>query len=399
MMPFNRKQIFSYFKSSEGRLYILIGCVWGYSLLGLANALFLRIPGLADMGPYARDIVIVIAILFSLKAIFSHLQKSDFVFLFLFFVFYLFQFLIHPENSQGLSDNFFTVFMVAFPMYFLGCTYDISKLYNFLLVISISTILYFAFFSFVYSRMVGSVMETGGYLMGPAYDLLPSLLFVLWHFMRKRGFIYLILFLLGLMTLLSYGVRGPIVCVGAFIVTYLLFSERKRWWLILLTIAVSVLVYYYFEWMVMFLDGFFSLTGRSTRLTEKVFTETLDDDSGRGSIIRILKRQLNDGDKISYGIFGSYKYVGGYAHRIQWDFWFSFGYIFGSFIMLALAIVFIKGMKKCDTSEERGFWILLMCNSIVALMFSGSYIISGPFFLFLGYCISRLRNNQLKIIK
>jgi len=398
MKWFNINYISKYFQNSEGRLYILIGCVWGFSLLGIANAIFLRIPGLNIIGPYARNIIVVVFVLLSYKALLSHIRPNDILFYFIFLFFYLIQFIIHPENQQELLEYFFSIFIFTFPVYFIGCTIDINKLDKFFLVISICNILITGVHVFFFSESI-EVESEKGYTMGVSYSFLPSVLYSLWYYLRNRGLFYLLTTLIGILLLFSFGTRGPVVCVIVFIIFYLLLSNgKKKWWMLLSVLLFSFVIYKYFELIIVFMDNLFSITGRSTRITNQIIYETVDNDSGRGTIIEVLRGLLNGGEKLSYGIFGSYKYVDGYAHRIYWDFWFSYGYLFGTIFMLILSFVFIRGLRKCNTIEERGFWILLLCISIVALMFSDCYIFNSPFYLFLGYCVSRIRNEQLKTI-
>lgn len=400
MKNYNSNQITSLFKGPDSWFNALLGCVWGYHLLVVINAAFLRLPGLNVVGDYARDIVIFVIFLFAFKAFSKRVHPKDIIFCFIFLIFYLFQFVIHPENQQDLSDNMFLVFGVALPMYFIGYVLNIDKLYNYLLVISIVCILFNGFLSFIYSPNTGRESSQFSYSMGTAYRMLPHVLFVFGHFYKTRKIYALAIFILGLLLEFSYGTRGPIVCVACFVVFLVVSStSKKNWWVLLLVIAAAGFAMVYFDWIVIFLDRFLSSMGSSTRLTNKVYTDTLDDDSGRGAIINKLKGLLDTGDQLSYGIFGSYKYVDGYAHRFYWDFWFSFGYIGGTILMLVFALLFNKGRKKCITSEEKVFWLLLFCNSIIGLLFSSSWIISGPFYLFLGYCVSRIRNHKSELIE
>lgn len=395
MKIFKSNNIAGFFKGEEGWLNLLLGCVWGFPLLVIINAIFVRLPGLNEIGGYARDFFIFVIFLLSFRALQKRILLKDIIFCFLFFVFYLVQFIIYPENQEYLLENMSLVFLVALPMYFIGYALDINKLYNLLLAFSIGCILFHGFLSFIYMAGAGNDIDNGSHSMGIAYRMLPHVLYVFWHFSKTRNIYSLALFVLGLLLMFSYGTRGPMVCSAFFIVFLILTSGGwKKLWLIFLIVAAASFIVYYFDEIIFLLDAFFTDKG-GNRIISQIYNDSLDDDSGRSFIIENLRTRMNYGDEMSYGIFGSYRYVNTYAHRIYWDFWFSFGYIGGSIIMLVLAAIFVSGRKKCITSEEKVFWLLLFSNSIVGLMFSNCYIFDGTFYLFLGYCVSRIRNNKV----
>lgn len=386
--------------TSNGWLYILIGCVWASSLLGLANAVVLRLPVINFIGPYMRDIITVLAALFALKAIIKRLRGVDYFFYVVFLCFYLLQYILYPENGEYIWEYLPKVFLASVPIYFVGCTLDIKKLDKMLWILSVLCIAFSVFDNIIYERASanqGSAIEAGQYSMGAAYSILPHVLYVCWYLLRKINIVNILFFAAGLFMLLSYGTRGPIVCLLVFFVIYAVIFNKSRYrWVFLAVVAgIGYLLLANIEVIMLVLNDVFSNLGLSTRITQQFLMDTLDDDSGRSSIISTLKLLMSNDGKMAYGIFGSYRYVNGYAHRIYWDFWFSYGYIFGTVLILALCWLYYRGVKNCTSDIERGFWLLLLCNSIVGLMFSDCYIFNRWFYLLLGYCISRIRHTEL----
>ena len=80
------------------------------------------------------------------------------------------------------------------------------------------------------------------------------------------------------------------------------------------------------------------------------------------------------------------------AHRIDIDFLFSFGVIFGSALLFILFVLIVKAFIESNKTEK-GFLLILFCSSIVKLMFSGLYLFDTLFFLMLGFCISSIRKS------
>jgi hypothetical protein len=99
---------------------------------------------------------------------------------------------------------------------------------------------------------------------------------------------------------------------------------------------------------------------------------------------------------LGHGILGSYNYVSTYPHNIFVEFVFTFGWIPGIALLIAISTLILFAFYHAKT-EERGFLLLLLCATIVKLNFSSTFIDDALFFMLLGYCFQCIRAS--KIIK
>lgn len=97
-------------------------------------------------------------------------------------------------------------------------------------------------------------------------------------------------------------------------------------------------------------------------------------------------------DTFGYGLWGSYNYVQTYPHNLFLEFWFSFGYALGSFLLIGFFMMAFLSFRR-GNHLQRGFLLLLFCAVIVKLLMSGTFITDALFYLYLGYMI-RIINQE-----
>lgn len=392
-----RKYIFS----NEGLLYILIAFVWANPIVKIFNAVFLRIPILSEYGPYADIIVTTAIALLSFSAIIKHLRLQDLLIWLLLIFVYLLQF-IRPGLSdivnEQLTENAYLVLFWTIPMYFVGCILDINKVHKLLFWASVICICYFLYHNLFYERALDGSLE--GYKQHTSYDLLPHTVYCIYYCFTHRSKIGVLCALLALFLHISLGARGPLVCIFSFFAIYVAFFLKmihKK--LVIAIIAVcAILIVSNIELIALALSHIISDLGMSTRVIDKILFEEFADHDSRNDIINVLMDKMQTAGLFGYGLFGSWQYVGIYAHRIYVDFWFSFGYVLGTLIMIVLCYYYYKGLRCCQTLDETSFWLVLAIISILHLMFSQFFLTNVHFWMFLGYCVGRIRRTELNSI-
>lgn len=377
-------------------LYVLICFVWGSQLLKIFNAIALRLPGISLIGGSINTILLVIALLLSLPAFLKKLDYGDFIFYISCLSIYVLNYLIFPENTNYLDQDFSVFFINVLPFFFIGKIMDITKLDRLLFIISaLSLVIYGYHDVFFESDYIDQFNDDALWI---SYSRLPYSLYILWYTFRHPKIVTIILSAFSIILSLSYGSRGPIVCVVTFISCYsILFNKYKKRILAYSLIAiVTVLFILYSEIIITSLSLLMERIGMSTRIMDHILNEEFLVSHGRETIDLRMDEALKDGGILGYGINGSYNLIGIYPHKLHIDMWISFGYFLGSLILATLAYFIFSGYKSSNSDLEKGFLVLLTVVGIETLMFSFSYLIWPYFFMLIGYCVGRRKKITLE---
>lgn len=258
-----------------------------------------------------------------------------------------------------------------------------------------------AFYELLYAQSASYTgdVDTSEYNMELAYSILPHVLMVSWRALKSFVILNIAPMLLGLMLLLSFGTRGPVICAIVFIAIYLLFIRPSKYQKTMRIITVACAVY-----AMSFLDQFMTFMqlmtfqlGMSTRIFDKYFEGELEDSSGRDYIRETLLRELSiDNSLFGHGVLGSYPYVNTYPHNIVLEFLFSFGWVWGIAILFCIVYIIAKMLintHQCEINVT--FGIILVIASILKLCFSSTFVDDALFFMLLGYCVNSSRKISI----
>ena len=383
---------------TNDRLYLFfISFFWLYGFVG---ALWTRV---------GVDSSIANTILLFVLAILCHgkwknlIRPSDFSLYIIIIFLYIFSSIIYPVSSELVIRNSFDVLLVAVPFFFVGLVFKNDEYKEWILLLSRLAIIINIVFS-LFSSSPDKVVEED---MHRAYMLLPSVLYILAQLFERFNLIDLLFFVLGFLMESSFGTRGPFVCILFFAVVYLFFfKDWKDKWLIrsfLVTIAIVLfsLSKYIAQFMIIFLAKF----GQSTRIFDSMLDQSLlnyENSNGRNEIQEELLNILSKDDTgIGFGLFSdrilsSYGYS---SHNIFVEIWFSFGYYLGSALLLLFFVLFIRFFIKAKDNSTKIWGLIFLTVGFVKLMFSGSFILDGYLFFFIGYCIKEIRISKTKYIK
>ena len=392
-MSFQIEKIFPY-KAPDRWLYVLIMLVWVPAIGRLLNAVFLRIPVFALIGSEMQHIATAIAALASWQYLRDKIKFADGLFYCFCICVYLLSYAIYPQNAKQLNEYFVDVLILSIPAFFVGLVWDINKFDKFLYTVSVFSICYSAYTFLFYAQNVKGGFDEEEYHMGASYALLPQVIYITWHLLRRFRIDSLCVFLLGVFMLLSFGTRGPMICFLTFIVLFCLFLNDSKYKKITIAVILAIysLIIYFLESILLFFAEFLPSLGMSDRIFTQMLLDEGMDDSGRSIIQSTLETEMQYAPWHGYGLFGTYRFVNSYAHRIDIDFLFSFGVFFGSALLFVLFALIVKAFIESNRIEK-GFLLILFCSSIVKLLFSGLYLFDTLFFLMIGFCISSIRKS------
>ena len=374
---------------------------WGAILLGYWRGINNHIPILGTMTDELEWCIVLVPILLSLPKLLKRITKYDHMFVFACFILYVVNILLYPQNEEVLLGRLFSFSLLTLPYYYIGVSLDIKRFYKSFYYISVIAIYMCAFYELLYAQSASYIgeVDTSEYNMGLAYSILPHVLMVSWMALKNVKIYSIIPMVLGLMLLLSFGTRGPVICAIVFIAIYLLFIRPSKYQKTMrkVTISLAVFAVSFLNQFMLFMQMLTFQLGMSTRIFEKYFEGELETSSGRDYIRETLLRELvTDNPLYGHGILGSYPYVNTYPHNIVLDFLFSFGWILGIALLLSVLYVIIRMLIKYSQNEiSKTFGILLVVSSILSLCFSSTFVDDAMFFMLLGYCINSLRKQRV----
>lgn len=374
---------------------------WGAILLGYWRGINNHLPVLGTMTDELEWCIVLAPILLSLPRLWKRIKTSDHIFLFACLIFYLLNIQLFPQNADVLVNRLFSFSLLTLPYYYIGVTLDIKRFYKFFYYISVVAVFMCAFYELLYAQSASYTgdVDTSEYNMELAYSILPHVLMVSWRALKSFVILNIAPMLLGLMLLLSFGTRGPVICAIVFIAIYLLFIRPSKYQKTMRIITVACAVY-----AMSFLDQFMTFMqlmtfqlGMSTRIFDKYFEGELEDSSGRDYIRETLLRELSiDNSLFGHGVLGSYPYVNTYPHNIVLEFLFSFGWVWGIAILFCIVYIIAKMLintHQCEINVT--FGIILVIASILKLCFSSTFVDDALFFMLLGYCVNSSRKISI----
>jgi len=320
------------------------------------------------------------------------------------------------QHQEAATNELPTFFLKVFPMFFVGLFLNEDKkvwgnysLFQILYILAIANIIA----NFLYSSYYLSSRVLEGYSMTWAYSILPSVLMLIYWGVREKHLIADILAVFGFLLILSYGSRGPIVCVLIFVmllITINMVNRRKYSIIVLFSILVVIIMNTnYISLIASYLQVAVSRTGFSTRIFDMLLSNHILNDTGRNSISVVLLSAISERPLLGYGLYAdrylssSGIYISGmYAHNFVLELWTQFGVVIGSLIIFAIGALVINAVVKAKENHSRLCVLLIfICIGVVKLFMSGSYLQEPYFFLLIGYCtkIIREKRSSGRIIK
>ncbi len=374
---------------------------WGSILLGYWRGINNHLPVLGTMTDELEWCIVLAPILLSLPKLWKRIKTSDHIFVFACLIYYLLNIQLFPQNADVLVNRLFSFSLLTLPYYYIGVTLDIKRFYNFFYYISVVAVFMCAFYELLYAQSASYTgdVDTSEYNMELAYSILPHVLMVSWRALKRFVLLNIAPMLLGLMLLLSFGTRGPVICAIVFIAIYLLFIRPSKYQktMRIITVACAVYAMSFLEQFMTFMQLMTFQLGMSTRIFDKYFEGELEDSSGRDYIRETLLRELSiDNSLFGHGVLGSYPYVNTYPHNIVLEFLFSFGWVWGIAILFCIVYIIAKMLintHQCEINVT--FEIILVIASILKLCFSSTFVDDALFFMLLGYCVNSSRKISI----
>lgn len=396
----NRHDSFVIKLSSNSFFVLFVLMVWGRQIIGeTARAVFMRIPILQiNDGHTAIILIYTVVLLFSLEYIIKNLQLSDLVIAILILTIYFLSVLMFPENAELVLQNALEFMTIVFPMYFLGKLINIDCVFNKLCIVSAASLIVSVVLSILWTT---DAYEVSGN-MSLAYNILPHLCLMLVYSIKKINIVKLIILIISIITFILQGNRGAIVCFAIFCVLYIIFNlELKKKTAILISCSI---IFAIFIINISYVDALSWLAdisedlGLSTRVINNILNGDFFKSSSRDAIYEQLWNAIMKSPVFGHGIFGDRILVGTYSHNFVIELLVEFGFVGGIPIIISVFYTVLSGIFRAKGHDTKAFMLLLSCSVIGYLMFSGSYLSHGLFFLLMGLSVRINRYKNLRII-
>ena len=380
----------------ETMVKLLLCTIWAVVIIGYSKGIINKIPVLGDFSELVQASMIVIPLLLALPALINKFCLADYLFYFIWVIYYLSCYIAYPGNTFYLNENIFICLCCVFPYYFIGRLTDINVMFNWFVLLSAACVLMDLFYYLAYAPSNKNMAEMDlADNMYRAYRSLPNVAMLLWATLDKFRVWKCILSFLGLLFLLSCGTRGPLACLVFFCIIYFLFFMNFKGAIYVKGIIVSVILFiiFFIKEIVQVLALTFLNLNLSTRILEKFITGDLGNDSQRSGLRDILYSVLDNGDHFfGLGFFGCRNYGVIYPHFLPLDLATTFGYFVG-YTLFALLMVLVGGAIWCARSQRSRAFILVLCSiSVIKLMFSNTFVLEPYLFMLIGVSVSEISN-------
>lgn len=392
---------------AEKAFALLLVMLWCRGLLGFVTAVIERLPVVSVLSPYFIPALSIITLLVSLSYISKHISVTEVLVYIGILLLYLLNYIIYTNNTASL-DRYVYLFLVgALPFYFVGKSIELSKLNHILYAISIACVVVTSFYFLVFTHAEeytgSSRMDEDSHNMLAAYQVLPSVLYVIHCFIRDKGLISGVISLMGFVLISAFGARGPLMCLMLFVILVLLCTKKYKHPILSYTIIVAMggIGLMFLQDILLFMINVTEQLNMSSRIFELAMNEVFFGGEASGDERLFFAEKLGrvmelDGNTWGYGFASSFKYIGSYPHNLLLELRFSFGNYLGIAILAGMILIILRKFIKSTKESGKVFLILLFCVGFVKLFMSGTMLDEAWLYLLLGYCIS---NNVAKDVK
>ena len=187
------------------------------------------------------------------------------------------------------------------------------------------------------------------YMSFAYYGLLPIMVLFI---NKDKSVLNLLLFVVGVFSILIIGCRGALVTMVVFVLIYYFYriSLGKRWTLLLFAIAGILLILFGLK-ILELLNNQLEEFGFSSRTLAYIVSDnnSFTDSSGRDKILTIAFSNIK---LLPDGLWGDRQYSNVYVHNWILEIMLDFGVFLGTLIVLLVCILLIKALKFSFYSQN-----------------------------------------------
>lgn len=309
---------------------------------------------------------------------------------------FLYNYLVFSQNVAYLKSIIFPFFFTCLPCFLYSFSLKDKKIFIDIMK-KVSNIV-FTIGILILILILLNKLSLGSYSMSLSYYMLLPTISYLNEFIRSRKIIFIILFILSIVTILALGARGPLMCIGIFVFIYIITRKPRFNYKTLLQIFVSlilfVLIFMSLSNIIIYLYNFLINLGINSRTLYLIIVDELSSSTSRKSLYIEVIELIKDNPILGIGIGGDRYYTGMYSHNIFLEILSGFGIIIGSSILILLGLLFYKIIKLKD-KDDNNLMIIWTSIGLAPLLISGSYLTDFHFWIFLGLGLNYISDKDL----
>lgn len=215
-----------------------------------------------------------------------------------------------------------------------------------------------------------------------SYAVLPLILLNYVLCRRTKKFALWLSFVAQVVSVLIYGARAPILFAIAFMLVNEMFlvenGIKNTVRILLIALPVAACFVLFRSQILQFIQSYFY----DSRFISKLLSDELFVSQGRNEINVVIIRELSNMGLNIYGLFAD-RFMCNiiYAHNIFFEVWLSFGWIFGTAIMVYIGFKFVWFWINEKPGEKKTIFAILFFGLFCRYLISGSFIIEGRFYI------------------
>jgi hypothetical protein len=396
-----KNETFDYLKNDR---YISQATCIQITVVGIKNMLVQAVPYLYARNSFLNSILLIIigGIYLRTFILMKKTISSRFVFLTIFIIVsFLLTILVFPENTgyivsalpRTLPYCFITCYLLSELRTFEWIEYYMNKCAILTLVVSLISALYI----FKIGHITTSSWSS--YSMPLSYVTMVSVIWLLYRYFKEEKMIWLILAMMGIVVIVLYGSRNPLLALVAFIIISVLrkilnTATRHKILYLGITLIGSLVLLSWRECLLVVKDVLMRVN-ISSRTLELLTQDTIST-SGRDVIHAELFTALNKHPFTGFGVLGDEVVLSDSsqsAHSLYLSIFSNYGYIIGGMFIVILIYWNLRAYKSAS-SKKREILIIYMCLVWPRGFTGGDIWSSDVFWWLLGLMLSILAYNH-----
>lgn len=379
---------------------ILLALLWTqYTVLNFIRVIISRIPYIGPLSELFIPMFIVLAMIVALPWFVKNIRGSDILFYVGIVLLYLMTIIVFPNNREFMLENWWQILIASASFYFVGMAYSHRNCSRDLFWCSVASV-FFVFLHQLYKLSTGAVLEDDN--MYVAYNLLPSIMYLLYYATYRVSKIYWLIAFGSLAVMFIFGTRGPILCAIVFLAAYLLHQmitshKKSNYFLFVLAMVMLIIFYVYDDLLIDFVSSVANIFGRfgfSTRIFDFFISGEVTESMAREYLKQATVRAILENPIKGYGMTGDQYLLGIYCHNIFLELWCHYGVILGSLVLLSLFLLSIVALIRSSHSLKTFYFVVMMLSMVfVKLMLSSSYTLEPYFFFMIGSFVAITRKS------
>jgi O-antigen ligase len=334
---------------------------------------------------------IIIALLFScsLKAV---IKENTLLIIYLYLssiIIIFYNYLVFPNNIEILNNQLFDFLGICLICFIYS--YSIDNTNKFMHIFEKFSILIFIIGFIIGILNITNYIKLESYSMSFSYYMLLPAIYFLNIILKKNSIKYLIAFIITLFLILLIGSRGAILCILIYFILFLSINiqkQKKRSLFLITGTMISIFIFWFYrENIINYLVQLNQLTGIKSRTLNLLLKNIYY--TGREHIYVIIKNKIIENPIIGIGLAGDRFYLNTYSHNIILEILSGFGIIIGTLIIIGLIFVVLKSILIKD-KKKANVNLIWLTIGFIPLLLSGSYLISFPFWIYLGIALKSI---------